>query len=113
MEMTPEQIERVRDRQKADEAFQGVFGPNRGLQAHYDRAALLRALDEALAELDKEQVSHLKTRAKITRLRKAAQAYFTGYMQDEAADDGPEMTGCSLDQHDAAKRLAEALKEKP
>jgi hypothetical protein len=72
MEMTPEQIERVRDRQKADEAFQGVFGPNRGLQAHYDRAALLRALDEALAELDKEQVSHLKTRAKLTRIREAA-----------------------------------------
>jgi hypothetical protein len=80
-----------------------------GEQAHTDRATLLRLLDAAREELDKEQVSHLKTRAKITRLRKAAQAYFDGYMQDEAADDGPEMTGCSLDQHDAAKRLAAAL----
>jgi hypothetical protein len=78
-----------------------------------ERNILRAELDAAREELDKEQVSHLKTRAKITRLRKAAQAYFTGYMQDEAADDGPEMTGCSLDQHDAAKRLAEALKEKP
>ena len=35
-------------------------------------AALLRLLDAERAELDKEQVSHLKTRAKLTEIREAA-----------------------------------------
>jgi hypothetical protein len=40
--------------------------------AHTDRATLLRLLDAAREELDKEQVSHLKTRAKLTGIREAS-----------------------------------------
>lgn len=57
LSITPEQIESVRNRQKADEAFRGTFGPNRGLQAHYDRAALLRALDEAQSRVKSLEVA--------------------------------------------------------
>ena len=42
------------------------------IDAHTDRATLLRLLDAAREELDKEQVSHLKTRVRLTRIREAA-----------------------------------------
>lgn len=48
-------------------------------------------------------------REKVARVIKAAQAYFDGYCQDEAADDGCDFTGCSEGQHLAAKELGEAL----
>jgi hypothetical protein len=44
-----------------------------GQAAHRDRATLLRLLDAAREELDKEQVSHLKTRAKLTGIREASE----------------------------------------
>ena len=44
-----------------------------GDEAHTDRATLLRLLDAAREELDKEQVSHLKTRAKLTGFREASE----------------------------------------
>ena len=40
--------------------------------AHADRATLLRLLDAAREELRAEQVSHLKTRVRLTRIREAA-----------------------------------------
>ena len=39
----------------------------------------------------------------------AARHYFKHWLQDEAADDGPEFTGCSEEQHADAKRLSIAL----
>jgi hypothetical protein len=41
----------------------------------------------------------------------AARTYFDGYCQDEAADDGPDFTGCSDEQHRDAKALKAALAE--
>jgi hypothetical protein len=41
-------------------------------EACADRATLLRLLDAAREELDAEQVSHLKTRVRLTRIREAA-----------------------------------------
>jgi hypothetical protein len=41
-------------------------------EAHADRATLLRLLDAAREELRAEQVSHLKTRVRLTRIREAA-----------------------------------------
>ena len=55
-----------------------------GQQAHADRATLLRLLDAAREELDKEQVSHLKTRVRLTRIREAA--------SDSVLIDGDERT---------------------
>lgn len=48
-----------------------------------------------------------------TELAAAARAYFVGWMMDEADDSGPEYTGCSVEQHLAAKRLGEALPPAP
>lgn len=48
-----------------------------------------------------------------TELAAAARAYFVGWMMDEADDSGPEYTGCSIEQHLAAKRLGEALPPAP
>lgn len=48
-----------------------------------------------------------------TELSAAARAYFVGWMMDEADDSGPEYTGCSIEQHLAAKRLGEALPPAP
>lgn len=48
-------------------------------------------------------------REKVARVIEAAQAYFDGYCQDEAADDALDLVGCSEDQHLAAKDLGEAL----
>jgi hypothetical protein len=92
------ELEAIRARHEAAESdgrYDLSWHEDYGQAAHRDRATLLRLLDAAREEL--------------REVREAAQEYFTGYMQDEAADDGPEMTGCSLDQHDAAKRLAAAL----
>lgn len=41
----------------------------------------------------------------------AAQSYFYGYCQDEADDDGPDFTGCTQEQHEAARALQDALAE--
>ncbi|MFI8683220.1 hypothetical protein ACIGFJ_12735 [Brevundimonas diminuta] len=48
-----------------------------------------------------------------TELADAARAYFVGWMMDEADDSGPIFTGCSTEQHLAAKRLGEALPPAP
>lgn len=41
----------------------------------------------------------------------AAQRYYDGYCQDEAADDGMDFTGCSWEQHHDAKALRDALSD--
>ncbi|WP_292036769.1 MULTISPECIES: hypothetical protein [unclassified Brevundimonas] len=48
-----------------------------------------------------------------TKLADAARAYFVGWMMDEADDSGPIFTGCSTEQHLAAKRLGDALPPAP
>lgn len=45
----------------------------------------------------------------VAELVEAASNYYTRYCQDEAAEDGPEFTGCSFDQHFDAARLRDAL----
>jgi hypothetical protein len=58
------------------------------------------ALPELLAEVKR-----------LGAIETAARDYFTRYCQDEAADDGPEMTGCGQSQHESAKMLRAALRE--
>jgi hypothetical protein len=48
------------------------FSEDDGFYAHDDRGVLLRLLDAAREELRAEQVSHLKTRVRLTRIREAA-----------------------------------------
>lgn len=48
---------------------------------------------------------------RLVAIADAAQTYFDGYCQDEAADDGVFFTGCSGEQHRAARRLGDALAE--
>ncbi len=67
-------------------------------------AALIVAAVNALPEL-------LERVRRLGAIEVAARDYFNGYMQDEAADDGPEMTGCGMDQHVKAAALRAALKE--
>jgi hypothetical protein len=47
--------------------------------------------------------------SRLYRLQSAAVAYYDGYCQDEAADDGPDLTGCSDEQHEAARELRDAI----
>jgi hypothetical protein len=70
-----EEVEAIRERHKSDEELEIAWGGTpAGHAAHNDRATLLRLLDAERAELDKEQVSHLKTRAKLTEIRGALDA---------------------------------------
>ena len=48
---------------------------------------------------------------RLYRLQLAASEYYDGYCQDEADDDGPDFTGCSVEQHLAAKELRDALRD--
>ena len=64
-----DEIEAIRARHEADCQ---IYRDRRHDHAHADRATLLRLLDAAREELDKEQVSHLKTRVMLTRSREAA-----------------------------------------
>lgn len=75
-----------------------------GMKEGDANAALIVAAVNALPEL-LERVKRLEA------IEVAARTYFNGYMQDEAADDGPEMTGCGMDQHVKAAALRAALKE--
>lgn len=54
-----------------------------------------------------------EVRAAVAELIEAAHEYFTGYCVDEADDDCATgsgfYTGCTREQHEAAKRLREAL----
>ena len=45
----------------------------------------------------------------VAELIEAAEAYYSGYCQDEAAEDGCDFTGCTREQHEAAARLRDAL----
>ena len=65
-------LDEIRERH---EAFEGLhaWSDNEARRAHTDRATLLRLLDAAREELDKEQVSHLKTRVRLTRIREASE----------------------------------------
>jgi hypothetical protein len=64
-------LDEIRERH---EAFEGLhaWSDNEARRAHADRATLLRLLDAAREELRAEQVSHLKTRVRLTRIREAA-----------------------------------------
>ena len=92
------------------------------IDAHADRATLLRLLDVAREELDKEQVSHLKTRAKLTGIREAAgKALLSMKLLQQNSE------ACAVQHHDRPvphsgwladtardlRRLAAALKEPP
>jgi hypothetical protein len=46
---------------------------------------------------------------RLFNVAQAAQTYYQGYCQDEAADDGMDFTGCSYEQHRDAKALRDAL----
>ena len=67
--------------------------PNAWKEAHTDRATLLRLLDAAREELRKEQVSHLKTRVMLTRIRQKGDGW-----QDisTAPKDGTQILACAL-----------------
>jgi hypothetical protein len=72
-----DELEAIRARHKEVETeiyYDNMDTPTwrQGADAHTDRATLLRLLDAAREELDKEQVSHLKTRVRLTRIREAA-----------------------------------------
>jgi hypothetical protein len=66
-----DELEAIRARHWEDE-FNPVQTATAAIKSHTDRATLLRLLDAAREELDKEQVSHLKTRAKLTGIREAS-----------------------------------------
>ena len=72
-----DELEAIRARHEAANAPNGNITAIQwrltyGGDAHADRATLLRLLDAAREELDAEQVSHLKTRVRLTRIREAA-----------------------------------------
>ena len=60
---------------------------------------------EARPAVDREAV------ARVVAVCEAAQVYYERYCQDEAADDGPDFTGCSEQQHLDAQHLRDALAE--
>lgn len=71
-------------------------------------------MKDLLTEIAEGAVSQARSHpadmlARLVRVADAALVYFEGYCQDEAADDGPDLTGCSLEQHEAARELGEAL----
>jgi len=76
------------------------------LQQGLNMAAMMKRAEAAEARL-------AEAGRDAAELRAAALAYFNGWCQDEAAEDGPDFTGCTQEQHEAAKRLGAALKDKP
>jgi hypothetical protein len=66
------ELDAIRARHVEDKAFCVVMRMEHPPQIQ-DIATLIRLLDAARAELDKEQVSHLKTRAKLTGIREASE----------------------------------------
>jgi predicted DNA-binding protein (UPF0251 family) len=72
---TLDELEAIRARHEALEALGHLAHHDWASEAHTDRATLLRLLDAAREELDKEQVSHLKTRVMLTRSREAAEPF--------------------------------------
>lgn len=91
--MTPADLIKWHQR-RADTAAYNA--DERNLAFHEQAAACIREMVEAQTEL-----------------AAAARAYFVGWMMDEADDGGPDFTGCSMEQHLAAKRLGEALPPAP
>ena len=71
---------------------------------------VLALLDAYIAHgIPQERPDLQRARAAVAELIEASAYYFVGWAQDEAADDGEEWTGCSEEQHKAAKRLKDAL----
>ena len=114
--MNTDKLEAIRARHEADCGFESDSMDSAewraaltmlATRAHADRATLLRLLDAAREELDKEQVSHLKTRVRLTRSREAALSAL-GLLDDPSCP----VTG--LDETRRARAiLAEALKAPP
>jgi len=93
------ELEQIRARHEAD--------PYDRSQAVADRATLLRLLDAAREELDKEQVSHLKTRVMLTRSREAAEPFVAALFNDGETWEPDRIKLRHV------QALAAALKEKP
>jgi hypothetical protein len=83
---------------------------------------ILAMIEDHVGSVEKNETAFILTEAAAciremveaqTELAAAARAYFVGWMMDEADDSGPEYTGCSIEQHLAAKRLGEALPPAP
>ncbi len=77
---------------------------------------VIKAIDDAVEmqseplDLTDMQLEALtKTRTAVAELMEAAQDYAFNYAQDEAEDDGPNITGCTQLQSDSARRLFRAL----
>ena len=81
-----------------DEAKQDVLKAIRVAEAYcYDAGAANAARNAKSA------------RNSVAELIEAAEAYYSGYCHDEAAEDGCYFTGCTREQHEAAARLRDAL----
>lgn len=81
-----------------------------------DRSVSIQDPQNAIREAETDEKAAACIREMVeaqTELSAAARAYFVGWMMDEADDSGPEYTGCSIEQHLAAKRLGEALPPAP
>jgi hypothetical protein len=98
-------------------------------EAYCTHSANLKSAEEAGTELETDYIDEEEARQllgsflfshaaellaeneRLIRIETAARNYFVLYCQDEAADDGPEMTGCGQLQHESAKMLRAALRE--
>jgi hypothetical protein len=100
-------------------------------EAYCTHSANLKSAEEAGTELETDYIDEKEARQllgsflfshaaellaeneRLIRIETAARNYFVLYCQDEAADDGPEMTGCGQSQHESAKMLRAALNQEP
>lgn len=67
-----------------------------------EKADALQILSECADEIER-----------LRRVEAAARDYYMGYVQDEADDDGREVTGCCETQHLYAQALRDALSPNP
>jgi hypothetical protein len=107
---TLDELEAIRNRA---EMFCGVLGASWDEEAQTDRRTLLRLLDAAREELRAEQVSHLKTRVRLTRIREAAGPFLEEWLRRDHLKPGPDiddwLIGGSALTYGDLRRLAAAL----
>lgn len=79
-----------------------------GTELSLARAAVAAVYAERDALL--RRVAELETERDALRdVERCAMAYYQGWVQDEASDEGVEWTGCSHEQHFAARALRDSL----